>query len=845
MKKRIKLILCVITVVAMLATATIGCSGCTPPTPTPTKVDYAVTPIADLTDYSSTAGKAAVVYNTADTKYTDARNSLAAKIETEKSYYESYEKYAKRVAEANGEEVDLSEFKYLRYTADNIKDRTEGTETDMVGRYENNKIVEQSSLLKILANAKADQLIYVLGYSGLEQAKMISLITYIAEDGEKAKENPTVATGLLEDYDAIREWNDEIEEKGTSTEQGQTAYKKRARKSRAMNKRLFDTGMDGGDAGRAALEVFEYVQIVAEEMRADYNDKHAGAVLDNMTEYFKKELLDYDTLVLIRSNNELRWRLANSTDKWKVATNKPVVFDENTHSYEGSYTKPNTEDKDLVKAYGYSFEYERGNYNALSDADFEKELTYRFANRMSDEEAKDYSRIQRTQYEKAFRYSEKFYTGYYEALQPINRAQEKHEGAVFGFTNRDRQETGHPFKDVSSTIKVQGVGGDVTEEIISVDLGGESAGSYAEMSYSALQIGLSDQLKAGDMQHYYWGIETNITAQNGANNDRMSNDTGSQVKGNFNLKLVNLKMTDFILSTFVGENNAAGLTKIMKAQTRLYVADYSRMVKSFRRQVVRELAKLEKEGILEATRDGNDIKYVLKEGASYDDDQQKSVEKNIGRASVMINNLENTRKLVNISNRDTTLNQVVWTQISSQIKDAADFNYSQEFGANVAWGAKSKKLEDLLIKKDANGDYDKNWATSVFVSNNANVLAYSSGQIKVDFQIATTLSENGKVSGRKTYGDVYGYSGDTLKAIIAAQNYDDNNIAQGLSFPEVSNSSGAKYKAVMTKFYLKHDYTAANPTNGAQEISKYYYEVSEDEAMEYDIVLFVGYEPVA
>lgn len=820
MKKKINLIICMLLAVAVFATIFIGCQ---PPDPAPKPVNYAVKPLNDLTDFSSTATKAAVVY-TVDGAYTDARNNLAAKIKTEKSYFDAF----------NGDADN-----YTRYTADDLET---GTATPVEGRYEEGERVEQSSLIKILAHADPDQLIYVLGYSGLEKPEMISLIDYIAKDGTGAMDDANISrsTGLIEDYEAIRKWSDEVDEKGTSTQDGQTAYKNRARKSRAMNKRLFDTGMDGGDAGRAMLEVFEYVQIIAEDMRETYNEAYAGAPLDNMTEYFKKELLDYDTIVLIRANNDRRWGTAGQV---KTAMNKEVKYNETTHSYSESYQKP-AADAGLVQAYGYSFEYERGNYNALSDDDFEKELTYRFKNSMTTDEAKDYRRIQSAQYEKAFRYSEDFYKKYYESLNPINVAQEKYEGAVFGFTNEDRKETGHPFKDVSSTIYVQGVGGDMTEPEIKVNLGGTSAGSYSDMTYNALQVGLGDQLKAGDMQHYYWAIDDNVIEQNNANNDRMSSDAGSQAKGSFNLKLVNLKMADFVLSTFVNEKNAKGLTNIMKAQTRLYVADYTRMVKAFRRQVVRQLAELEKEGVLVARRVGNDIRYEFATGVtSYTSEQQEAVRDNIGRASAMINSLDGKRLSTNIDNRFATLANTKWDTIAKQIKDTATYNYNQH-GANIAWGKKSKILEGLLIKKKDDGSYDTNWETSVFVSNNSNVLAYSSGQINVDFRIATAsaFSQNGVINdGRTSFGDVYGYSGDTLKTIIDSQNYDDNNIAQGIEFAEVSLNNGTKYKAKTDKFYLKYVYTGANQTQGTPESGKYYYEVLATDVMEYDITLVVEY----
>lgn len=807
MKKRINLILCVLIVVALLATVFVGCV----PDKKPSKeeIKYAVTPIDPLTDYSSTANKPPIYYTASSEAYLEARNNLEAKIKTQKSYYDAY---------AAGEST------YLKYDGKNLND---GTEENIDG--------EQSSLLKILAHADADRLIYVLGYSGLAQDKMISLISYVAEDGTGASDEANIskATGLIEDYEAIREWSDIIDLGEDDSEHN--VYKNRARKSRAMNKRLFDTGMDGGDAGRAILEVFEYVQIVTEEMRATYNEEHVGAILDNMTEYFKKELLDYDTVVLIRANNDRRW---GNAGQGKGAMNKEVVYN-GTSSYAGSYEKP-AADGALVQAYGYSFEYERGNYNALNDTDFEKELTYRFATKLSLAEAKDYSRIQRTQYEKAFRYSEDFYAKYYNALDPINLAQEKYEGAVFGFNNSDRA-SGDRFDGASSIIKVQGVGGDETEEIISVDLGGDkrvtdqdrdkNKNFYADMSYQAIKIGLKDQLIAGDMQHYYWGIEKNIENQNDANNDRMSDNAGTQAKGNFNLKIVNLKMADFVLSTFISEKNTGGLSNLMKAQTRLYLADYARTINAFRRQAVRELAKLEKEGVLVAkvaeNGNGKEIVYELANG-EYSPEQKDAVRDNIGRAAAMIKNLNNKRSALDVGSKDTTLRSTEWSVISKQINDTVNYNYNELGAAN--WGAKSKKLDDVLIKKDENGNYDTNWATSVFVNNNSQVLAYSSGQVALEFRVGTRLSNDGKIE-RAPYKDiVYGYSGEKLTSIISA--HDDG---EGLEFATLQANAGS---AALTatpqtdKYYLACD----------EQRGKYYYEVSTDAVVEYDLTLFVYYK---
>lgn len=805
MKKRKKLIICVLAVVVMVATLFVGCT----PTDKPTKDDvkYAVTPLADLTDYSSTANKPAVPYTTTSSDYTEVRDKLAAKIKTQKSYYDACENGASTYVEYKGNDLVTGETKTI-----------DG---------------EQSSLLKLLAHADADQLIYVLGYSGLAQDKMIKLVEYIAKEGTVAysQSKPKEATGLIEDYEAIRDWGNKLDSDGDDAQH--TIYKNRARKSRAMNEKLFATGMDGGDAGRVMLEVFEYVQVVAEEMRDTYNKNHVGAGLADMTEYFKKELLDYDTVVLIRANNDRRWGTAGQV---KGAMNKKVSF--NGNNYNGSYSKPST-DSALVQAYGYSFEYERGNYNALTEEEFEKELDYRFKNNLSLDEAKEYSRIQRKQYEKAFRYSYEFYNNkYYPALDPINLAQENYEAKVFGFNNSDSVD-GEKFYGASSKIKVQGVGGTKTEETITVDLGGDkrvqnrdkNKNFYADMSYQAVKIGLKDQLIAGDMQHYYWGIDDNVKAQNDANNDRMSDNAGTQAKGNFNLKLVNLKMADFVLSTFVSEKNTGGLANLMKAQTRLYLADYARTINAYRRQVVRELAKLEKEGVLKAEPyeidNGKEIHYELQTGA-YTDTQKDTIE-DIGRAAAMIKNLNNKRSELDVDSKDTSLLSTDWKVISGQIKDTVNYNYNELGAAN--WGAKSKKLDDVLIHKDENGKYDTNWATSVFVNNNSAVLAYSSGQVAIDFRVASGLSNDGKISGRTSYKDiVYGYSGETLNAIISA--HDDGG---GLNFSTLTSNSGATtYTATAKKdkYYLVWDDQTGN----------YYYEVSIDKIIEYDMALFVLYD---
>lgn len=801
MKKKINLLVCAFILAAVLATVF---AGCTPPTPEDQTVKYAVTPLSDLTDYSATAAKAAVSYNENGEGYADARNALEAKIKTEKSYYDNF---------ADGGD------NYFRYTA---ADLVNGVETSIEGRYEAGERVEQSSLIKILAHADADQLIYVLGYSGLEQSEMISLIKYIAEEGEDAKDKPTEATGLIEDYQAIQDWSNEYDAEENDTAK-QEIYKKRARKSRAMNARLFATGMDGGDAGRAIIEVFEYTQIVAEEMRKAYTPN-----IDNMTDYFKKELLDYDTVVLIRANNDRRWGVAGQSKN--AMQGKNVVYSD--HKYDGSYAKPSA-DAALVQAYGYSYDYEKGNYNALSDADFEKELVYRFKTSMSLDEAKDYSRIQRKQYEKAFRYSDAFYTTYYAALHPINECQEKYERYVFGFTDEDVTAGDPIFKGASSIIKVQGVGGDETEDIISVDMGGKEATSYSEYTKKAMDVGIKDQLKAGDMQHYYWGIEANIKAQNEANNDRMSNNAGSQAKGEFNLKLVNLKMTDFVLDTFVKEKNTAGLSNIMIAQTRLYVADYARMTKALRRQVVREIAKLEKEGVLGATRSGNDVYYVADGG--YTAEQQETVRDKIGRTAVIITNLANKIKDLDVNSKETGIKGTDWQTISNQVHETVIFDYTAKDGPDN-WGTKSVTLEDQLIKKetDANGKfvldengnkkYDTNWKTSVFVNNNQAVLAYSSGQVDVTFQVGTGISPEGKLTGVSPRESLYGYSGDTVAEALSG----------GVSFKTLTGGSGSvTYTATAdtSRYYLKRDNSSG----------KYYYVVNQNDVLNYDTTLYVSY----
>lgn len=724
-----------------------------------------------------------------------------------------------------------------------------------------------NTLQKILKNSDASAIISELGNSGLKKEKMTKLVSYVAgnkEDGghytlAEAKAT-TEATGLIEDYSAILEWDDELEEEksahGTDSEAYKTLYKQRYMKSWSMNETLYDTGMDGGDAARALVYIMNYIQTVikSEKMGSD----------TDMTEYFKETLFTrvydltdvvgddskyeydsdsysydasaYEVLIAIRAYNGVRW----SKDQTDAVTS-------------GSQDKKNQ----LIKGWGYSYDYEMGTHKALTKEEYEKNIDYSLKSYLENDEAIEAAAIERKLYSAGYRYSAEFYKKYYSAIKTYAQKEELHEAKVYGFVPDGTSSTATGSSN--NKISVEGAGGSVeaalrTEAIIEINMG-NITDSYVEQLGKGINVGMESFLLSSDMEYYYSKDDSHVTVQAEATKkmEQSPSDSAQYYNAQFDLEIANLKSSDFIMKEFLlNSTGNTELQQLLKYQIYNYQSDYIRSAKRLKASIYRDLAELVKEGVYEGSSDGKT--YTLIDATGREEDIY-----DIGRDNASLNalytsygefELDTQLDLAgNTAFKDSNNTQGVSGNVKSVLEQESTIKSSHNGSARLTalkdalikrvYVGKSGKKYTISEAEDANAsldvindiegkepEYDTDWALSRLFLNHEKVVYYTAGQVNVEFRMLSSTGNSDKYNDGDDNATV-AYDEALGKGFLPDRD-EITSIVSDVTVGETVYTSNYKW-------YLKQEYDSASG-----ELN-YYYEVTADSSLKYDSILYLGH----
>ncbi len=745
-----------------------------------------------------------------------------------------------------------------------------------------------NTMQKILKNADATAFINALDYSELPANQMKDLVAYIASgtsvDDAKKDENVEKATGLIEDYSAIEEWTDEMDGLATTSETYKDIYRKRAKKSYAMNTKLSEIGtstpngkaMDGGQAARALIEVIQYAESVVagpNMMGAD------GFDTADMTDYFKTVLYakmydigekdagagkyerlatyDWDTsayslLVTIRSFNHLRWGNEGQTKGAVVKT--------------GEYNKANiaANDKTIVKAWGYSYDYEMASYKALTKTEYYKNIEYSLMSHFdTDADAIEAATIQRKLYTKAYRYTGSFYEDkYLPATVPVSQMEELYEACVYGFTTDDSNTWGQKvttFNGVAD-VKIDGLAGK-TEGTISYKLGALSD-KYTATFQRGVNVGMTAFLLSTDMEHYYSQQDSNATIKKQAKAQRTMDENSNRAEGQdystvyydalFDLDMENLKSSQFVVDEFLKEDSgSAELGSILKYQIYNYQSDYIRSINQLKTRITMDIQSLVNDGVYTKESDG----YKKVAGAVLSEEQEDVIYE-IGRNCAVLDSMKNDFGTFSANNQIQLADGVQWKGndtnegIEGNINTAVKKSYTQYSGKN-----KVDTLQNTLIKKiwvnskdataptyenfedipagpDSNNyveDYDTTHQLSRLLNNHDKVVYYTAGQVQIYLQKGVGFSTSAGIEYEK-------HSSPDYDNLIGGYE-DEIGSFDGLSLFERGyggdiDADGVTYEPDDT-WYLRKEYKDGE--------MNYFYEVTKDDSFRYDVTLYMGY----
>ena len=679
---------------------------------------------------------------------------------------------------------------------------------------------DTSSITKIFAHSTADGIINTMSKAALPADKMTKTIDYLAgeetvtDDIIQAKVDngtfsATTGWSFFDDWTYYEKLQDRADATG-STDNDQDNVK---RQYRNILGKVFAIGMSGDEFARLATYMLAYATDVVES--ADM----AGATLTvdgtlNAFDTYCQENLDYETLVYLRAFN----------DYYKM---------------DGSGTGLS----DCVELYGYYYEYNKTNYDSQSDEDFEKQLKYSHQETFTDSEWEDYVRIQRTSYTSAYRYSNTFYTTFYNKHFTFQEKVENHELTVYGMSKWQNK-------------------------------------SYTEEMRNAVRNnGMDGQLNFTDWLWCYSGDSTVMKEYNQANTAYQNGKNGSdeQAKeGEFRYNMEQLKMINYILTNM----SATNLGRTLHFQ-----------VYSYSGEVVSNATSYQKDAILVGVGKKEPADVTSLEAGLPAEDEVEYVQ---GKINVIIDQLAKTYSTVNVDAKANSAASQPWKAMQGEVQTAIDYDYD----TLETWAAKVQRMEDLVVKRkysceaaidepckltpneghvNCTKEYDDKHNISKFVMNYETVLMYMAGQARILFQSTVegvnTEDNNYKIT---KYLDSElpatwepGYNSDRTFINLTEVSYDSNadkdnalsreiTISSGKTFAEAIENASAEDKGWWEKSskkiekkpaeieekysgnrksVFKYDYTFKNWYLD-EELK---YEFNENDKISFDLKLYAGY----
>jgi hypothetical protein len=557
---------------------------------------------------------------------------------------------------------------------------------------------DTATFTKIFLFADVNELIDRMGIAALSEEKMSALVDYITRTDPASDDYiMTPGTGsAIRDYEELDKLYDRYDD--DDSDDNYKALQKKRRK--VMHEVVNIFGDDAAAAARTAVEVLAYSQkVVATKMIPDLEEKKGLSSPPSFDDFFKDELFDYDTLVYFRAFNETCG--ATSTGKYLLS------------SVNADYLIPADNKKEIVKLYGYYYQYEKKDFEVFDDAKYDRYLELSLKDYYDTEaEALEYRDYDRDRYVKAYRYSAEFYKKFYEAHFKFQFKQENHDLKVYGIENKK---------------------------------GEWNNKSYALEMQTGCDIGMAATLKLSDVNWIYTGKNANVINYNAAAKEYYSlpQSTRDDEDAAANIALVHLRIEQLKSQLFTLRKsdmvNGTDFSNALIYQIYSFSGDYVRTMIANRKDDVYMRAEIERLSI---------------KGAS----QQKIKEKQeeIDRNDAMYENhkyfyVQNGK----IEEQLRTAKNHDWNNIAEGIETTIAYDYDnyhnlyvKNAGIVVIDGVTYNdkvhiRFEDTLIKKkivqqgdstrDAKKEYDTDWAISRLLDNHENVFRYAYGQIKVEY----------------------------------------------------------------------------------------------------------------
>lgn len=516
----------------LVALASVGVLAACVNDPTSEKIDYGITPLADLTDFGTSEqyyAPQALSYNSENHTYNGINASAKAEA-LQKKIEEQKANFDKRFNQSSGWEE-----------------------------------VEQSTFEKIFAHATPSGILKSLADAAISVDHMNGLVDYMTGDGVE---------GFFGQYKHMQDYDKIMNENPESSTAYQDAYKEQQRLRRKMLQKLGEggtgvegIGLSGDEIGRIIIQLSTYAQTVV-------NDRMIPVYMngENIEQYFKAleskgGLFDYDTLVFFKTNETLRGRVTGT----KGAS-----------------------DAQLVRAYGFMYQYQvkANSETVLSKADFEKELEYRFLSSLTQDQAVDFARIKRLNYAKAYRYSANFYKEkFYPAVNVLEKKQEEIEAEVYEINGEAKVDTATVSGNgITSEENIE------IKLSTEISKGSSAAlSSEMSLSGIRVGIE-SDLLAGDMEYYYngvdnYKNAKSMAAAQANYEKSNKSSAT-SWAPARLQLQLENLRMTYFVLDQFISEGKKAGLSSSLVGQIYAVAADDIKTVNRLKKDLVLMVEKL-------------------------------------------------------------------------------------------------------------------------------------------------------------------------------------------------------------------------------------------------------------
>ncbi len=758
MKRKLLIVLLVLTLVASIGFSVISCNDPVQDNPTPGPKDSVVIdPLPDMIDY----GADSKYYQDGISTYSSSKKQdwtidLEEKQDEEridwldsgdptdwpetaeemKSFYVSFGAWAKSISEP-----------------DTFKRQSNVGYFDVEGNWIDDE--SANTVQRIFVYSTAEDFIQRMSEARVEEKRTDGVVKYICRDDE-AYEDRAKGTGYvytlglasaLEDYaqlDELQEIYDDFDayEKDTSyvehifdtEEEVQDAIN---RKKRKIYGEIFTIFEDEADQfARCAIELVSYaIEIIEDVMVPAYNSAKDATV--GIEDYVRYEMFDHETL---------SYFLAFMDDNI-------TQFNNNTYKA--------TQKKTMMSLYGYYYQYEKRDYGVFDDSkmvnnarignvteyqDF-LELSHKDYYE-TDAEALRYRNYDRRQYKEAYRYSYACYEKYYMVQLTFQSVQEEKDLEVY---------VGGATTQIGSSLTQ----GQYKNGIDQVDTGL----TYSSEMQKGCAQGLESTLKLSDVNWEYTADDKTVLnfnakakAWNSLTDDAQELKTNKIKKVEY--ELVQLKSQDYAINH--STITTSDLTKALQYQIRSYSADSIRSIQSAKKDEVTYYLSIDRYLEVNGLR-YSDIKAGSLSIQSWQSEAYYDLEEDAGRNDAKFINLDGNYTIGSANDQVNLANNADWANVKSNIKETLAVDYVAYHNGNNQKHV-DEYFEDTLIRKvwscgadlnvqdckygnghlDCDEEYDTDWALSRLLDNHEVVLRYMAGQAVVTFKapLATDTFSN-------------------------------------------------------------------------------------------------------